>query len=78
MEVLVKNKSCQTFAFNDFELLLKKIHPSPMVLFNLFFNRSHCLVINIFYVSHNVTNFGDSFLFEDFCWDVMGMKIHWM
>ncbi len=29
-------KSCQTFAFNDFELLLKKIHPSPMVLFNLF------------------------------------------
>jgi hypothetical protein len=27
----------------------------------IFFNISHCLVIDIFYVSHNITNFGDYF-----------------
>jgi hypothetical protein len=34
----------------------------------IFFNKSHCLVVGIFYVSHNITNLVDFFFFEDFCW----------
>ncbi len=30
----------------------------------IFLNRSHCLVINIFYVPHNITKM----FFEIFCW----------
>jgi hypothetical protein len=52
-------------AFNDFEILKKKI--IQVQWYYLIFLNTSCLVIGIFYLSHNIINFCVFFL-EDCCW----------
>jgi hypothetical protein len=59
---LLKKETLHLMILNFYEIVFIQVQWHYLI----FFNRS-CLVLGIFYVSHNITNFGDFFL-EDFCW----------
>jgi len=59
---LLKKKTLCSMILNFYEIVFIQVQWYYLIFFNI-----SCLVISIFYVSHNTTNFGDFFL-EDFCW----------
>jgi hypothetical protein len=57
MYMLRKGAMYNTILMNIYKIVFIQVRWYYLI----FFNGSHCLVIGIFYVSHNITNFGDFF-----------------